>query len=117
MRFLFVDQILKRNHPRHIAGLKHITLDDPFLCKSKDGSSLCFIPSLIGEAIGQLAAWQVMHEQEFKRRPVAGVVAQACMHKPALLGDTLFLECEIDALDEVAVEYHGQASVNGELVF
>jgi 3-hydroxymyristoyl/3-hydroxydecanoyl-(acyl carrier protein) dehydratase len=117
MRFLFVDQILKRNHPRHIAGLKHITIDDPYLCNYKDGSSLCFMPSLIGETIGQLAAWQVMHEQEFKRRPVAGVVAQACIYKPAFVGDTLFIECEIDAVDEVAVEYHGQASVNGELVF
>lgn len=117
MRFLFVDQILKRNTPRHISGLKHLSYDDPFLCHSPDGQGLCFIPSLIGETIGQLAAWQVMHEQNFVRRPVAGVVARASMLKPAYVGDTLFLECEIDALDEVAVQYHGQASVNGDLVF
>ena len=117
MRFLFVDQILKRNHPRHIIGLKHITPEDPFLCYSAEGDSLCFIPSLIGETIGQLAAWQVMHEQHFMRRPVAGVVAEAIMHRQAYVGDTLLLECEIDTLDEVAVEYHGHASVDGELVF
>lgn len=117
MRFLFVDQILKRNKPRYIAGLKHITSDDFFLCASPEPNRLCFIPTLIGETIGQLAAWQVMHEQAFQRRPVAGVVAQASMYKPAYVGDTLFLECEIDALDEVAVQYHGRATVNGELVF
>jgi 3-hydroxymyristoyl/3-hydroxydecanoyl-(acyl carrier protein) dehydratase len=117
MRFLFVDQILKRNHPRHIIGLKHITPEDPFLCRSAEKDSLCFIPSLIGETIGQLAAWLVMHEQHFMRRPVAGVVAEAIMHRPAYVGETLLLECEIDALDDVAVEYHGHASVDGELVF
>jgi 3-hydroxymyristoyl/3-hydroxydecanoyl-(acyl carrier protein) dehydratase len=117
MRFLFVDQILKRDSPRYISGLKHITPDDFFLCSSQDSERLSFIPSLIGEAIGQLAAWQVMHEQHFQRRPVAGVVAQAGMYRPAYVGDTLFLECEIDGLDEVAVQYHGRATVNGELVF
>ena len=117
MRFLFVDQILKRDHPNQIVGLKHITPEDPFLCRDGEGDSLCFIPSLIGETIGQLAAWLVMHDQHFTRRPVAGVVSQACMYQPAYVGDTLLLECEIDAVDEVAVEYHGHAKVNGNVVF
>jgi 3-hydroxymyristoyl/3-hydroxydecanoyl-(acyl carrier protein) dehydratase len=117
MRFLFVDQILERRHPRRITGVKHITPEDPFLCKSKDSDYFCFIPSLIGETIGQLAAWQVMEQKNFSLRPVAGVVAEAIMHRPAYVGQTLFLECEIDALDDVAVEYHGHASVNGEKVF
>lgn len=117
MRFLFVDQILKRDHPRHISGIKHITPEDRFLYQNSENGPLCFMPSLIGETIGQLAAWSVMHEQGFLRRPVAGVVAAAIMYKEAKIGDSLLLECQIDALDEVAVEYHGHASVNGELVF
>lgn len=117
MRFLFVDQILSRSNPRQITGVKHITPDDPFLCKIPHSDAYCFIPSLIGETIGQLAAWAVMHEKNFDYRPVAGVVAEANMMRPALLGQTLFLSCEIDALDDVAVQYHGSASVNGEDIF
>ena len=117
MRFLFVDQILSRSNPRQITGVKHITSDDPFLCKLSNSDAYCFIPSLIGETIGQLAAWAVMHEKNFEYRPVAGVVAEAEMIKPALLGQTLFLSCEIDALDDVAVQYHGSAMVNDEAIF
>lgn len=117
MRFLFVDQILKAEQSRKIQGVKHITPEDAFLCRQPGDERFCFIPSLIGETIGQLAAWQVMKEKNFELRPVAGVVAQAIMHRPAYVGDTLFLECEIVALDDVAVEYHGHARVNDELVF
>jgi 3-hydroxymyristoyl/3-hydroxydecanoyl-(acyl carrier protein) dehydratase len=117
MRFLFVDQILHRENPRKITGVKHITPEDPFLCKMYDHDNYCFIPSLIGETIGQLAAWQVMREKHFTLRPVAGVVSEAIMHRNAYVGQTLILDCEILALDDIAVEYHGQAQVNGELVF
>ncbi|NDH08274.1 MAG: hydroxymyristoyl-ACP dehydratase [Gammaproteobacteria bacterium] len=117
MRFLFVDQILSRPNARQITGVKHITPDDPFLCKLDNTDAYCFIPSLIGETIGQLAAWAVMQEKNFEYRPVAGVVAEAVMKKPALLGQTLFLSCHIDALDDVAVQYHGSAAVNGEDIF
>ncbi len=117
MRFLFVDQILNREHPRKITGVKHITPDDVFLCKTKESDNYAFIPSLMGETIGQLAAWLVMHEKNFALRPVAGVVSEAVMHGMAYVGQTLYLECQIDALDDVAVEYHGQASVNGVVVF
>jgi 3-hydroxymyristoyl/3-hydroxydecanoyl-(acyl carrier protein) dehydratase len=117
MRFLFVDQILSRPSARQITGVKHITPDDPFLCRMPNSDTLCFVPSLIGETIGQLAAWAVMQEKNFDYRPVAGVVAEAEMLKPAYLGQTLFLSCEIDAIDDVAVQYHGSASINDEVIF
>jgi 3-hydroxymyristoyl/3-hydroxydecanoyl-(acyl carrier protein) dehydratase len=114
MRFLFVDQILKNDKPSYIAGVKHICSDDPLIGQAE--GKYAFIPSLIGETIGQLAAWKVMHTQGFRGRPVAGMVAEVKIYRPAYLGESLFLEAFIDALDEIAVEYHGQASVNGELV-
>lgn len=117
MRFLFVDQILNRDHPQKITGVKHITPDDPFLCKIPESDQYCFIPTLVGETVGQLAAWHVMQQNHFTLRPVAGVVAEAILHRSAYVGETLLLECEIVSHDEVAVEYHGHASVNGELVF
>ncbi len=99
-----------------VRGLKHITLDDPFLCANKHGHA-CFTTSLIGEALGQLAAWQVMSAVDFTKRPVAGVVAAVRFHRPAYLGETLLLESFIDNLDDSAVQYHSVARAGQDIVF
>ncbi|MBA2650608.1 MAG: hydroxymyristoyl-ACP dehydratase [Legionella sp.] len=116
MRFLFVDQILQLSPGTYIKGVKHITADDFYLTRNDSGKA-CFIPSLMGEVLGQLAAWNVMQQNDFTLRPVAGVVASARMFRPAYLGETLLLESFIDALDETAVEYHSVASIGKEIVF
>lgn len=116
MRFLFVDRIVHLSPGQYIQGIKHVTADDFYLTTADDGRS-CFISSLIGETLGQLAAWNVMHHNHFTLRPVAGVVSSARLHRPAYVGDTLLLESFIDALDERAVHYHSEARVGDELVF
>ncbi|KTC77905.1 hydroxymyristoyl-ACP dehydratase [Legionella brunensis] len=116
MRFLFVDRILQLSPGELIRGIKHITQDDAYLC-SDDTGRLCFIPSLIGETLGQLAAWNVMAFNGFTLRPVAGVVASARVHRPAYVGETLELESFIERLDETAVQYHSVARISNEIVF
>lgn len=116
MRFLFVDRILHNIPGKHIEGIKHVTPDDAFLSKDDKGH-LIFTSSLIGETLGQLAAWSVMQKLDFALRPVAGVVSKVALRRPVYLGETLFLSAEIDALDETAVQYHGSAFVNDEVVF
>lgn len=116
MRFLFVDRIVQMEPGKSIRGIKHVSLDDAYL--SPDGQGrLCFLPSLIGETLGQLAAWNTMFHQQFHSRPVAGVVASARLHRPAYAGETLLLESYIDHLDEQAVQYHGIARIHDEPVF
>ncbi|CAM2820324.1 hydroxymyristoyl-ACP dehydratase [Legionella worsleiensis] len=116
MRFLFVDRIVQLSPGESVRGIKHITRDDTYLTVDEYGKA-CFIPSLIGETLGQLAAWNVMQHNDFMFRPVAGVVASACLHRPAYVGETLLLESYIDALDDSAVQYHSTARVGDELVF
>ena len=116
MRFLFVDRIVQTTPGEVIGGIKHITADDTFLTVDEQGRH-CFIPSLIGETLGQLAAWNVMQQNGFSHRPVAGIVASAQLHRPAYVGETLLLESFIDTLDERAVQYHSVARVGDELVF
>lgn len=116
MRFLFVDRIVHTVPAEWIGGIKHVTRDDPYLTVDAKGA-LCFIPSLIGETLGQLAAWNVMQHHNFTLRPVAGVVASATLHRPAYVGDTLLLESKIDAVDERAVQYNSNAWIGEELVF
>ncbi len=116
MRFLFVDKILEQIPGQLSRGIKQISPDDPFLYLDEQGRAQ-FIPSLIGETLGQLAAWNVMFSNGFNLRPVAGVASSATVHRPAFAGETLLLESFIDQLDDKAVQYHSQASINGEPVF
>lgn len=116
MRFLFVDRILELIPGQLIRGLKHVTTDDYYLSRDEAGRP-CFIASFIGEALGQLAAWNVMAVNQFTRRPVAGVVDEARLYRPVRVGETLLLESFIDALDEVSVRYRSVARVGQEVVF
>lgn len=116
MRFLFVDRVLHSVKGEWIQGIKHITPDDYYLTLTDSGMHQ-FMPSLIGETLGQLAAWNVMDAIDFAKRPVAGVVANVTVHRPAYVGETLFLESYIDSLDDVAVQYHSVARVDEDIVF
>ena len=131
MRFLFVDRILQLTPGKTIQGIKHITQDDYYLTEprplgsgtfshghgSEDDNRLCFMPSLVGETLGQLAAWNVMLSCDFKYRPVAGVVSHVHLHRPAFVGETLYLESVIDALGDTAVQYHSVARVGEDEIF
>lgn len=116
MRFLFVDRIVQLSTNESIRGLKHITRDDAYLTTDVHGRA-CFVPSLIGETLGQLAAWNVMQANNFTARPVAGVVNSARLHRPAYIGETLLLESFIDVVDDKAVQYHSEARVGDEPIF
>ena len=116
MRFLFVDRIIQLVSGELTRGIKHVTRDDAYLTEDRQGRA-CFIPSLIGETLGQLAAWNVMHHNGFTLRPVAGVVNSVHLYRPAYVGDTLLLESFIDVLDEAAVQYHSVARVGEEVIF
>lgn len=117
MRFLFVDRILSLSSPTgSVCGIKHITPADFYLSSDESGRC-CFIPALIGETLGQMTAWAVMHQNDFRFRPVAGIVESVTVQRPAYVGETLALESWIDTLDETAVQYHGEVRVGSELVF
>jgi 3-hydroxymyristoyl/3-hydroxydecanoyl-(acyl carrier protein) dehydratase len=75
-----------------------------------------FPPSLVAEAVGQLAAWTAMSQLEFRRRPVAGLAGEALFLADVAPGQTLDLEVSIQSCDEEAVSYGGTASVAGARV-
>ena len=116
MRFLFVDRILALTPGGVTQGIKHVTPDDYYLCLDEQNRR-CFVPSLVGETVGQLAAWNVMLSNNFTKRPVAGIAECATLHRPVYVGETLQIETTLDALDDSAVQYHGTARVGDEVVF
>lgn len=116
MCFLFVDRILATAPGKLIRGVKHVTWDDAYLSYDQEGQ-VSFAPSLIGETLGQLAAWNVMAYHNFTLRPVAGIVASARLLRAVRPGETLLLESVIDDLDDAVVRYHSIAKVGREPVF
>ncbi|MCX7090203.1 MAG: hydroxymyristoyl-ACP dehydratase [Legionellales bacterium] len=118
MRFLFVDRILQLSSTTgSVCGIKHITPDEFYLYIDETSGRSCFMSALIGETLGQMTAWAVMAKMDFRLRPVAGVVSSVEMLRVAYVGETLELESWIDALDDTAVQYHGEVRVGSEVVF
>jgi 3-hydroxymyristoyl/3-hydroxydecanoyl-(acyl carrier protein) dehydratase len=110
MRFLFVDAITSMT-PSSIEGVKCVSDNDFYLFHTHTDSYL-FYPALVGETLGQLAAWHAMKALDFQYRPVAGVVNEVLIHDYAYLGDTITLLSEIDDCDSTAIQYHSIAKVN-----
>jgi len=69
--------------------------------------------SLVGEAVGQLAAWAAMTATQFEYRPVAGVAGTIELLSPVRPGQVLELAAKLESVDTEAVAYDGIASVNG----
>ena len=75
-----------------------------------------FPPSLVAEAVGQLAAWTAMDRIAFRGRPVAALANETRFHGAVRPGDMLDLAVEIESCDDDAVAYAGSARVGGRLV-
>ncbi len=116
MHFLFVDRIILLEPGAKTLGIKHVTPDDYYLTLDETGRR-CFVPSLVGETVGQLAAWNVMFSCDFTKRPVAGIVESAKLHRPVYVGETLLLASELQKLDDTMVQYVAEARVGEEIVF
>ncbi|MEE9451590.1 MAG: hydroxymyristoyl-ACP dehydratase [Gammaproteobacteria bacterium] len=116
MGFLFVDRILELEPGKRAVGIKHVTPSDHYLTRGRSGAP-ALISAIIGETIGQLAAWNIMQANGFTKRPVAGVVHEVNILDEAYVGDTLLLEADIDSSDEAAINYHGVAKVGGREIF
>jgi len=70
-----------------------------------------FAPSLVVEAVGQLACWVAMAHAGFKRRPVAALARETRIVAEAAPGALLDLGVEIERCDPDGVTYGGWARV------
>jgi 3-hydroxymyristoyl/3-hydroxydecanoyl-(acyl carrier protein) dehydratase len=116
MHFLFVDCITSFELGGKTQGIKHVTPDDYYLL-SDASMRRYFVPALVGETVGQLAAWNVMANCDFTKRPVAGIAERARLHRPVYVGETLLLSSDLKKLDDTMVQYIAEAYVGDEVVF
>lgn len=114
MSFLFVDRILELD-TKQTRGIKYVTADDKFLTRHQ--GDIVLLPAIVGETLGQMCAWNVMQQLDFKLRPVAGMVGEVCMMGTAKIGDRILLDTQIERLDETTVHYHAQAQVGDKTIF
>jgi 3-hydroxymyristoyl/3-hydroxydecanoyl-(acyl carrier protein) dehydratase len=110
--FHFVDRILQLEPGKRALGVRHITDSDPFLL-SRESRRPVLAPSIVGEALGQLGAWNVMSVNGFTLRPVAGIARNIRIMGEAGPGDTLVLDTTIQSLDDEIVTYYSVATVGG----
>src|SRR5262249_39874024 len=75
-----------------------------------------FPGSLVGEAVGQLAAWAAMAAVDFEKRPVAGLAGAVEMLAPVQPGQVIELEATLESIDSEAVSYEGVAHSGGQPV-
>lgn len=113
--FHFVDQILELDPGRRALGIKHVTSGESFVRPNADGEAT-LLSCILGEALGQLGAWNVMVAKDFAVRPVAGVVGEVAISGEATVGDSVLLDTTIDSVTDDAVFYHAAASVGGATV-
>lgn len=112
--FHFVDRIVRFEPGRHAVGVKHVTAADAFLYTRNGARSLR--SCIVGEALGQLAAWVVMQANGFSLRPVAGIARDVEISGTAVPGDALVLDATIDSVGDGVVGYHALATVGGRRI-
>jgi 3-hydroxymyristoyl/3-hydroxydecanoyl-(acyl carrier protein) dehydratase len=103
--YSFVDRITALDPGRHIRGRYLIPAGVP-----------AFPAALVGEAIGQLAAWAAMAALDFTCRPVAGLAASVNFRSAARPGQVLELTADLETVDQEAVAYRGTAHIDGQSV-
>jgi 3-hydroxymyristoyl/3-hydroxydecanoyl-(acyl carrier protein) dehydratase len=103
--FSFVDRITSVQDGRRIRGRYAIP------------SGLRDFPlALVGEAVGQLAAWAAMAAVDFGQRPVAGLAGRIELVQQPCPGQVLDLAADVEHVDAESVEYSGTAHVDGKPV-
>ncbi len=115
MNFFFVDRILEMDPGKHSVGVMHITATNPFLVVSPtDGPVI--LSSVIGEALGQLGAWNVLQQNDFSLWPIAGIIGESRTLSCPKIGDTVILDTTIESCSDENVVYQSKAMVDGEVV-
>lgn len=114
MRFLFVDAIESHDETT-IVGRRRFGSDEPMRSMTLGGNAVV-TPSAISEAIGQLASWLCLKQNNFTARPVFLLADRIAVNRPVPAGSTVVLQAALTANDGQSLRFSGTASVNGEVV-
>lgn len=112
MGFRFVDGIVSMDD-KVIHG--YLDVDTAMVYRRKAASGADYVsPGIIAEALGQLASWKLLHDNDFRARPVF-LFAESIDHEQlAPIGVRLELRAEIDASTADAARFSAQALLDAK---
>ena len=113
MSFHFVDQIISLDPGKQATALKQVTDLDHYLIPSVK-NKMVLMPSIVAEALGQLASWCVLSENNFLFRPVAGIIGEMIVLDEAPINETILLSTTIEDSTKKGMRYSATATVSGK---
>ena len=114
MRFLLVDQITRRTRTK-ISGLVRFGAETP-LRYARSSGAVVVAPGAVSEAIGQLASWLCLEQNDFAARPVFLFADGIRVDGDVPVGCEIELEADVTALNDETFVFSGKAVFNGEVV-
>lgn len=115
MRFLFVDSIEELGQTR-VRGTRTFGLSEPLRYAATPRRGAVVAPGAVSEAIGQLASWLCLQQNDFTARPVFLFADAIEVHGFAPLGAKVMLDAEVTKLDAETFTFSGKASVEGRVI-
>jgi len=114
MRFLFVDRITEQT-ATNVAGTRVFTVDEPLRYVSPGGSQR-IAPGIVSEAIGQLASWKCIKDNDFSARPVFLFADKIRVFEDIAPGTQLDLEADVHEVNSETLRFSGRALKDRRLV-
>jgi len=114
MRFLFVDKISNQTLTS-VEGTRLFTVDEPLRYVSPGGEQK-IAPGIVSEAIGQLASWKCIKDNNFSARPVFLFADKIKVFDDIAPGTLLSLEADVHEVNNETLRFSGKASRQGEVV-
>ncbi len=115
MRFLFVDRITECVGDT-VKGVKHFSVDAPLQYTDLNGVSE-IAPGAISEAIGQLASWLALKQNDFVARPIFLFADRIAIGGAVRPGATVELRATLEPSEghgnDKTFVFSGEASVDG----
>jgi 3-hydroxymyristoyl/3-hydroxydecanoyl-(acyl carrier protein) dehydratase len=114
MRFLFVDKITEQSEST-VVGARLFAVEEPLRYISPGGSQR-IAPGIVSEAIGQLASWKCIKDNDFSARPVFLFADKIKVFSDIAPGTYLDLKAEVHEVNSETLRFSGCALRNGEVV-
>jgi 3-hydroxymyristoyl/3-hydroxydecanoyl-(acyl carrier protein) dehydratase len=114
MRFLFVDKITEQT-ATSVTGSRLFSVDEPLRYVSPGGAQR-IAPGIISEAIGQLASWKCIADNDFTARPVFLFADKIRVMGDIAPGTELELQADLHEVNSETLRFSGRALRNGEVV-
>ena len=114
--FLLVDRITEFELDKRIVGIKNVSLNEPYLSQTTNGSPV-LPPTILTEAVAQVGAIMILVKPENRQRLIYFMgIERVRYRRPAYPGDIVEIEAVVLRLRSRMGLLKGVARVDGRVV-